>query len=93
MKRHYPVEFLAASMTLDLNNTDKLSDSLRGASGLGNQVEAPNINRSGATFEVSRRHHPLRAGRAEGRRPQAVELIVEERRKACSPRSPISPRG
>src|SRR5580704_13324232 len=25
MKAHYPVEFLAASMTLDLNNTDKLS--------------------------------------------------------------------
>jgi len=26
MKTHYPVEFLAASMTLDINNTDKLSE-------------------------------------------------------------------
>src|SRR6201986_5142363 len=26
MKAHYPVEFLAASMTLELNNTDKLSE-------------------------------------------------------------------
>ena len=27
MKANYPVEFLAASMTLDMNNTDKLSNS------------------------------------------------------------------
>jgi DNA polymerase-3 subunit alpha len=26
LKAHYPVEFLAASMTLDMNNTDKLSE-------------------------------------------------------------------
>ena len=25
-KAHYPVEFIAASMTLELNNTDKLSE-------------------------------------------------------------------
>ena len=25
LKTHYPIEFFAASMTLDINNTDKLS--------------------------------------------------------------------
>ena len=53
MKAHYPVEFLAASMTLDLNNTDKLSEFRAEAQRLGIKVEAPNINRSGPTFEVS----------------------------------------
>ena len=52
MKAHYPVEFLAASMTLELNNTDKLSEFRAEALRLGIKVEAPNINRSGATFEV-----------------------------------------
>src|SRR6201986_5449688 len=54
MKAHYPVEFLAASMTLELNNTDKLSEFRSEAQRLGIKVEAPNINRSGATFDVSR---------------------------------------
>ena len=52
MKAHYPVEFIAASMTLDLNNTDKLSEFRSEAQRLGIKVEPPNINRSGATFEV-----------------------------------------
>ena len=53
MKAHYPVEFLAASMTLDMSNTDKLSEFRAEAQRLGIKVEAPSVNRSGATFEVS----------------------------------------
>src|SRR5262250_193162 len=53
MKAHYPVEFLAASMTLDLNNTDKLSEFRSEAQRLGIKVEAPSVNRSGATFDVA----------------------------------------
>jgi DNA polymerase-3 subunit alpha len=81
MKAHYPVEFLAASMTLDLNNTDKLSEFRSEAQRLGIKVEAPNINRSGATFEVSDGiiYYALAALKGVG--PQAVELIVEERCK------------
>src|SRR3989337_2612210 len=52
MKAHYPVEFLAASMTLDLSNTAKLSQFRAEAQRLGIKVEAPSVNRSGATFEV-----------------------------------------
>ena len=69
MKAHYPVEFIAASMTLELNNTDKLSEFRAEAQRLGIKVEAPNINRSGADLRGRRKHHLLRAGRAEGRRP------------------------
>jgi DNA polymerase III subunit alpha len=81
MKAHYPVEFIAASMTLDLNNTDKLSEFRSEAQRLGIKVDPPSINRSGATFEVSDGtiHYALAALKGVG--PQAVEQIVEERRK------------
>jgi DNA polymerase III subunit alpha len=81
MKAHYPVEFVAASMTLDLNNTDKLSEFRSEAQRLGIKVDPPSINRSGATFEVSEGtiHYALAALKGVG--PQAVEQIVEERRK------------
>jgi DNA polymerase-3 subunit alpha len=81
MKAHYPVEFLAASMTLDLNNTDKLSEFRAEAQRLGIKVEPPSINRSGPTFEVSDGaiHYALAALKGVG--PQAIELIVEARNK------------
>jgi DNA polymerase III subunit alpha len=81
MKAHYPVEFIAASMTLDLNNTDKLSEFRSEAQRLGIKVDPPSINRSGATFEVSDGtiHYALAALKGVG--PQAVEQIVAERRK------------
>ena len=68
MKAHYPVEFLAASMTLDMSNTDKLSEFRAEAQRLGIKVEAPSINRSGADLRGERRRHLLCAGRAERRR-------------------------
>jgi DNA polymerase III subunit alpha len=80
MKAHYPVEFIAASMTLDLNNTDKLSEFRAEAQRLGIKVEAPSVNRSGPTFEVADGtiYYALAALKGVGQ--QAVELIVEARR-------------
>src|SRR5438270_12011645 len=51
MKANYPVEFMAASMTLDMSNTDKLAEFRSEAERLGIRVVPPNINRSGATFD------------------------------------------
>ena len=47
MKANYPVEFLAASMTYDMGNTDKLSEFRAEAQRLGVKVEPPSVNRSG----------------------------------------------
>jgi DNA polymerase III subunit alpha len=52
LKANFPVEFLAASMTLDMGNTDKLSEFRREAQRLGFSVDPPSINRSGVAFEV-----------------------------------------
>ncbi len=52
MKANHPVEFLAALMTLDMGNTDKLSDFRREAQRMGINVVPPDINRSCAYFDV-----------------------------------------
>ncbi|MBI3702196.1 MAG: DNA polymerase III subunit alpha [Afipia sp.] len=79
MKAHYPVEFIAASMTLDMNNTDKLSEFRAEAQKLGIKVEPPNINRSGATFEVSGDTIFYALAALKGVGAQAVDMIVEAR--------------
>ncbi|HYF55962.1 MAG TPA: DNA polymerase III subunit alpha, partial [Salinarimonas sp.] len=79
MKANHPVEFLAALMTLDLDNTDKLSEFRREAQRLGIIVEPPSINRCGVVFEVHEGaiRYALAAVKGVGR--QAVEAIVEAR--------------
>jgi DNA polymerase-3 subunit alpha len=50
LKANHPVAFLAASMSLDLGNTDKLAGHMQEAARLGIPVLPPDINRSGAEF-------------------------------------------
>jgi DNA polymerase III subunit alpha len=79
MKANYPVEFMAASMTLDMGNTDKLAEFRDEAERLGIKVEPPSVNRSAVEFEVEGNtiHYALAALRGVGR--QAVESIVAAR--------------
>jgi DNA polymerase-3 subunit alpha len=79
MKANYPVEFLAASMTLDMGNTDKLSEFRAEAERLGIKVVPPSVNRSGTAFEVHDGAiiYSLAALKGVGR--QAVEAVVEAR--------------
>jgi DNA polymerase-3 subunit alpha len=51
-KVNHPVEFLAASMTLEKSNTDKLAEFRNEAQRLEIKVEPPSINRSGVDFDV-----------------------------------------
>jgi DNA polymerase-3 subunit alpha len=52
LKANYPVEFFAASMTLDLGNTDKLNVFRQELQKLGVPLLAPDINRSEPHFSV-----------------------------------------
>ncbi|MFO1151314.1 MAG: DNA polymerase III subunit alpha [Alsobacter sp.] len=86
LKANYPVEFMAASMTLDRSNTDKLSEFRREAQRLGIKVEPPSVNRSGVTFEVHRDEggelvirYALAAVKGVGE--HAVASLVEARRE------------
>jgi DNA polymerase-3 subunit alpha len=79
MKAHYPAEFLAASMTFDMANTEKLNDFRQDASRLGIKVVPPSVQTSFRRFETddNRIYYALAAikGVGEG----AVEHIVEVR--------------
>ncbi len=81
MKANYPVEFLAASMTLEMGNTDKLSEFRAEAGRLSIRIEPPSINRSGVEFDVDGDtiQYALAALRGVGR--QAVETVVAARRE------------
>ncbi len=52
LKANCPVEFFAASMSLDISNTDKLAVFYQDARRMGVKIRAPDVNRSGADFEV-----------------------------------------
>ena len=51
-KANYPLEFLAASMSLDINNTDKLNQFRQELNRLGFSVHGPDINVSEVEFRV-----------------------------------------
>ncbi len=54
LKANYPVEFLAASMTFDIGNTDKLNVFRQELARLGIALLPPDVNRSRADFAVER---------------------------------------
>ncbi|WP_349313550.1 DNA polymerase III subunit alpha [Brevundimonas subvibrioides] len=53
LKANHPVEFFAASMSLDLSNTDKLAVFYQDARKFGVPVRAPDVNTSSADFDVT----------------------------------------
>ena len=79
LKANYPVAFLAASMTLDMGNTDKLGVFVQEARRMGVGLEPPSVNASGVEFapEGRRVRYSLAALKNIGR--AAVEHIVAER--------------
>ncbi|MEX1060032.1 MAG: DNA polymerase III subunit alpha, partial [Methyloceanibacter sp.] len=79
LRANYPTEFLAASMTLDMGNADKLNGFAQEARRLGMRIEPPSINRSEVGFIPSDGaiRYSLAALKNVGR--QAVEHIAQER--------------
>ena len=52
LKANFPVEFLAASMTFDMGNTDKLAIFRQELKNLNIEILQPDINKSGPDFRV-----------------------------------------
>jgi DNA polymerase-3 subunit alpha len=79
MKANYPVEFLAATMTLDIGNTDKLAEFRAESERLGIAVDPPSINRSAVDFEVDGNTIIYALAALKGVGKQAVETIIAAR--------------
>ena len=81
LKANHPVEFLAASMSLDLGNTDKLGVFKQEAERLGIRVRPPCVNRSEALFGVANGEILYALAAIKNVGLQAMEHIVEVRRE------------
>ncbi len=79
LKANHPVEFMAASMTLDLGNTEKLGDFRQEARRMGIEIVPPSINRSMVHFDVQDGQIVYAMGAIKGVGEQAVEHIVTVR--------------
>jgi len=79
LKANHPVEFLAASMSLDMGNTDKLAVFFQEARRMGIEVRPPDINASGADFTVEEGAVRYALGAIKGVGKPAM-LSVEEAR-------------
>ncbi len=84
LKANHPVEFFAASMTLDMGNADKLGNFRRELERLQIPLLAPDINKSMAEFAVERTddgkfgvRYALAAIKGVGR--EAMNRLAEER--------------
>ncbi|MBP7262871.1 MAG: DNA polymerase III subunit alpha [Spirochaetia bacterium] len=53
LKANYPAEFMAANLTNEINDTDKLTQYIAEARSMGIEVSAPDINRSESRFTVA----------------------------------------
>jgi DNA polymerase-3 subunit alpha len=80
LKAHYTAEFLAANMTAELNDLDKIVRLIDEAKNFGIEVLAPDVNESFATFTVSKKGNIIfgLAG-IKGVGINAVESIVKAR--------------
>jgi DNA polymerase-3 subunit alpha len=80
LKRHYPAAFMAAVMSADLADTDKVVTLVDECARFGVAVQPPDLNVSGYDFTVAGDkviRYGLGAVRGVGE--QAVEALVEER--------------
>lgn len=81
LKAHYPVEFMAATMTYEADNTDKLAQFKQEVSRLGIELLPPDVNASETRFSVEngKIRYALAAVKGVGR--AAMDTLTEERRK------------
>ncbi len=82
LKVHYPAEFFAANMTVEMDDTDKLKILFGDAQKMGLTFEVPDINRGDYRFEpISAKSVRYGLGAIKGTGQQAIEAIVAARKE------------
>jgi len=79
LKAHYPVEFMAALLSCDMDSTDKVLKSISDCREQGIEVLPPDINASGQSFTVVGKSMRFGLGAVKGVGGGAVESILEAR--------------
>lgn len=81
LKANYPVEFMAALMTLDMGNTDKLAIFKQALDQMDIPVLPPDINQSNVDFKVEGTSVRYALAAIKGVGAQAMSLLVAERER------------
>ncbi|WP_421931507.1 DNA polymerase III subunit alpha [Phenylobacterium sp.] len=79
LKANAPAEFFAASMSLDISNTDKLAVFYQDAKKFGVKIRAPDVNHSAADFDVEAGEVVYALGGIRNVGLQAMEHVVAVR--------------
>ncbi|OHB28576.1 MAG: DNA polymerase III subunit alpha [Desulfuromonadaceae bacterium GWC2_58_13] len=79
LKAHYPVEFMAALLTEDMDNTDKVIKNISEVRAMGIEVLPPDINASDRSFTVHGNSIRFGLGAVKGVGAAALESIIERR--------------
>jgi DNA polymerase-3 subunit alpha len=77
LKAHYPVEFMAALLTEDMENTDKVIKNITDCRDMGIDVLPPDINASDRSFKVLENSIRFGLGAVKNVGTSAVEAILE----------------
>ncbi len=81
LKAHHPVEFMAALLTSEKDDTDKVVAHIAEARANGHQVLPPDVNLSDLEFSVSEGRIRFGLGAIKGVGESAIEAIAESRGK------------
>lgn len=79
LKANYPVEFMAAIMTLDMGNTDKLAVFRQALQQMEIPLLLPDVNKSGVEFLVENKSVRYALAAIKGVGEQAMVALVAER--------------
>jgi DNA polymerase-3 subunit alpha len=79
LKTHYPVEFMAALLTEDMENTDKVIKNITDCRDMDIEVLPPDINASERSFKVLENSIRFGLGAVKNVGGSAVEAIIESR--------------
>ncbi|MDD2868779.1 DNA polymerase III subunit alpha [Neomegalonema sp.] len=80
LKANHPLEFMAATMTFDMHNTDKLGVYKQELDRLGIKLSPPDVNRSGAKFVTGEGEILYALGAVKNVGAEAMEGVVRERK-------------
>jgi DNA polymerase-3 subunit alpha len=81
LKTHFPNEFFAASMTMDLSNQNKLGEFYEELKRLNIKIIRPDINKCYADFKFSKDNFYYALGALKNVGFEAVKNIIKEREK------------
>jgi len=81
LKAHYPVEFMAAVLSSEINDTDKIAEYIDECRTLGMEILPPDINASVGLFKVDGGNIRYGLSAIKGVGQGAVDSIVEQRSK------------